>query len=153
MRDHIVVEVKKRLDDLGAHRLWRPRMIAVDICAAHETPELKASPEYAFWHYCGYETCRDITTEVIAHVTDPAVAAEEPSAPLLPGFTHLQTHYNVRRNVDGGIAAREIVGVPIERLTSGEMLAIAGRMRAIGGALFEHADELDRYRLMREAAE
>ncbi|HMF68068.1 MAG TPA: hypothetical protein VK602_10720 [Phyllobacterium sp.] len=151
MRDQLIGEVRKKLDAATKNRRdWRPRFIANELLVDHMIPELKGSEEYEFWRYCGYETCRDITTMVINHLTDPVAFDKDEKAPVLPGFEHLQTHYTVKRNMDGGkFGSVEIIGVPIEQLTDDEMIVIAKKLRTASVALGEHANELDRYRRMR----
>lgn len=151
MRDQLGIEIRKILEGLAVE-LWRPRIIAVQLCTKHMIPALRKSEEYGFWHYCGYETCRDLTTEIIGRLADPTTEESE-DAPRLPGFTHIQTHYTVKRNLDGGrFGKREIVGVPVDDLTDDETEAIVRRMRTSGNAILDHADELERYKGLRRAA-
>lgn len=142
-RYQLNVEINEALDDLETRGTpWRASWIAHQICGSH-TDGLGTGDHADFWRHCAYEEVRDQVRRCINRRAGDRPNVDDGQL-RLPGYEHLQSYYVVRRQ-------EEDLGVPVFDLTDEELDAKAAIYRAMGGACFAHADEIDRFRTLRAA--
>jgi len=118
-----------------------PAWITQEICAAHA--DALAPGEDHFWRHCGYALTRDAVRRRINARAGERSATDIGQAPLLPGFTHLQRYYVVKRKGVGD------VGVPIDQLTDKEVEGKIALYERFSLASLAHAEELREFKKVR----
>ena len=124
-----------RLADDGSE--WRAAWVAKEICDDH-AEGLTDHDDSTFWLHCGYSDCRREVTRCINRRAGDTPKDGDPAQIVLPGYEHLHRYYVIER--DG-----EDVGVSVNEMTFEEFEAKRSLFRAMGRAMFAHADELGRF--------
>lgn len=97
----------------------------------------------AWYHFCASGHVEDAVRNALRKFKD---TEDEPDRQmLLPGHERLQKAYLTDRNEESTL-------VPIDQMTSQELLAKAKVYRKLGRGCYQHADELERYAEDRRAA-
>jgi len=130
-----------------AGKVLVPQFITHEIITKHE-PGLARTNEHTefFKHYAYKGHRKDVGAYIAKVLTDEEDSEKHVKSLLLPGFDFVQTHYVIKRG--GGD-----VGVPVDQMTDEECHARAEMIRRRGTACLAHADELDRYVLLRKAVD
>lgn len=145
-RDRVRREITAKVDDLAAaSRSLHPAWITHDICIGHVVG-LAEGDDADFWRQAGYIAVRAEVGQYLRkyYSADKSPDDTEEGQRRLPGFEYVQTHYIVERDGDE-------LAVPTTDLDDDEIARIAARLRATGGALFAHADDLERFQRSRTA--
>lgn len=141
--DRLITEINKTLDDLAAaQEPWAAQWVAHKICGDH-AEGLAGNDDAMFWRHCGYVEVRDEVRRCINRRAGDKADSDDQQMKL-PGYDHLHAYYVVRRN-------SEDVGVPIHEMTDAELEEKSAIYRSMAKACYAHADELDRFRRLREA--
>lgn len=125
---------------LANGEVLHPAWIAQQVCAAHESG-LTDGDDKLFWLHAGYLVARKAVLDRVRRIAGTA-AERAPTAPTLPGFDHLQTHYIVCRDGDE-------IAIPTEQCSDAELDAIAARIDAMAETCKAHAREVRRYKRLR----
>lgn len=136
MRD-LSVEIAERIDEMAADVGIGKEGLIASIMANHSDIE---GDDADFALVCSHETVR---SQVEAHFRKIKRNESEPDGQLtLEGFDHLQQRYIVESE-DG-----ERIALNVDRMSPSQLREKCAQLRAMGTALFAHADEIERYARM-----
>ena len=99
-----------------------------------------------FYQECAYATTRDQVRRAVNGTPDQEKISDADRQAILPGFEHVHFFYSIVR--DG----RE-VAVSVYDMTDAELDGKIKELRAHGRSCFRHADELERLKSQRLAAQ
>lgn len=143
-REQVRQEISARVEALASNgQRLVPDWIAHEICNSHVDGLNAESEESGFWRQGGYHSVRAETGQYLRKYYSADTITDDGRQRSLPGFSFVQTHYIVDRDGDE-------IAIPTPDLTTDEIKAIVSRIRATAGALFAHADELERYEQTRD---
>lgn len=127
-------------DKSGKHLV--PTFITHEIVKRHVAGLARANEHTPFYEHFAHKGCRSEVGRYISKTYgDEAADAKKPDTFF--GYEYIQRHYVITR--DG-----EDIAVPIDDLTDAEIEARVEMLRKRGLACLAHADELERYRSLRE---
>jgi hypothetical protein len=121
-----------------------PAFITHEIITKHEPGLARQNDHTDFFKHYAYKGHRKDVGSYIAKVYGDNDGGSKGAESFLPGFEHVQRHYVLKR---GG----EDVAVPVELMTDIEIDARVQLLKRRGRACLAHADELDRFKLLRAA--
>tara|TARA_R110000751_G_scaffold37511_2_gene90892 strand:+ start:686 stop:1132 length:447 start_codon:yes stop_codon:yes gene_type:complete len=139
IKNDILAEIErvKKMDSI-----IEPRWVANAIMEKY-FKGMDVSEEIEIVKYLAFNECRRQVAKLISKRLD--INGSDKREMVLPGFEHLQTHYEVKR--DG-----EWCGVPINLLSQQELLLKAKELKKMGNTCFKHAQEIEAYAARMEAA-
>jgi hypothetical protein len=122
-----------------------PQFITHEIIQLHEDGLARQNEHVDFLRHYTFKGLRQCVGQYISKKFGESRVDRESMATKLPGFEYIQTHYIVG-------SGDEEEAVPVEAMTDEDIEARVNLLRKRGKACFAHADELERFKLMRKRA-